>query len=118
MRSFLSERILALFPIVPPDISVGSVALKDQLLSRAYASTFVSQILSETFDSLPITNLHIESFIAFFFIWTYLSLETKKTETTMYRLDDFIEYTSIRKNTSRFLFIIYIIFCKNMDNVM
>jgi hypothetical protein len=97
------------------DVNVA-LPLKDLVYSRAYVSTFVSQISREISESFPLTNYHIESFLVFFFFWTCLTIVNRKNENVIDRLSDIIEYKTVRKNTSRILFVVYILFCKNVDS--
>ena len=94
-----------------------ALPLKDLMYSRAYFSTFISQISREVSDSLPVTEYHMESFLVFFFFWTFLTIVNRKNENVIDRLSDIIEYKTVRKNTSRILFVLYILFCKNVDSV-
>jgi len=111
LRVILSTRIM--------QFTNSDLPLKDVILSRAYFSTFLSQTMAEISESFPITvDSHIGSFIVFFLFWTFLSVINKKNETTIDRLQHIIEYPSIRKNTSRILFVLYILFCKNVDNAI
>ena len=111
LRVIISTRIMQL--------TNADLPLKDVMLSRAYFSTFISQTLAEISESFPITvDSHIGSFVVFFLFWTFLSVINKKNETVVDRLKDIIEYRSIRKNTSRILFVLYILFCKNVDNAI
>jgi hypothetical protein len=106
---------------VPTAEIVGDVnlalPLKDLMYSRAYFSTFISQISREVSDSFPVTEYHMESFLVFFFFWTFLTIVNRKNENVIDRLSDIIEYKTVRKNTSRILFVLYILFCKNVDSV-
>ena len=95
-----------------------ALPLKELIYSRAYFSTFISQIMREVTDSFPVTEYHIESFIVFFLFWTFLTVVNKPNEGVVYRLGNAIEYKKVRKNVSRILFVVYIIFCKNVDNAI
>jgi hypothetical protein len=94
-----------------------ALPLKDLMYSRAYFSTFISQISREVSDSFPVTEYHMESFVVFFLFWTFLTIVNRKNENVIDRLSDIIEYKTVRKNTSRILFVVDILFCKNVDSV-
>lgn len=94
-----------------------AIPLKDLMYSRAYFSSFISQMAREASDSFPVTNYHIESFLVFFLFWTLLTIVNRKNENVIDRLSDIIEYKTVRKNTSRILFVLYILFCKNVGSV-
>jgi len=96
-----------------------AMPLKDLMYSRAYFSTFLSQLSREVSDSFPLTDdLHIESFLVFFLFWTCLTILNKPNEGVVHRLGHVIEYKTVKKNVSRILFILYIIFVKNLDNAI
>jgi hypothetical protein len=95
-----------------------ALPLKDLVYSRAYFSTFISEISREIADSFPIADFHMESFVVFFLFWMFLTVANKPNEGVVYRLGHAIEYTHVRKNVSRLLFVVYIIFCKNLDNAI
>lgn len=96
-----------------------ALPLKDLVYSRAYISTFISQISREVSDSFPLTDdFHIESFVAFFLFWTFLTIVNRSNDGVAYRLGHVIEYKTVKKNVSRILFILYIIFIKNIDNAI
>jgi len=92
--------------------------LKDIVYSRAYFSTFIYEISREIADSFPIADFHMESFVMFFLFWTFLTVVNKPNEGVVSRLGNAIEYKKVRKNVSRILFVLYIIFCKNVDNAI
>jgi hypothetical protein len=95
-----------------------ALPLKEIMYSRAYFSTFISEISREMAESFPVTDYHAESFIAFFIFWTFLTVVNRPNEGVVYRLGHVIEYKTVRKNVSRVLFVLYIIFVKNMDNAI
>jgi hypothetical protein len=95
-----------------------ALPLKDLVYSRAYFSTFISEISREIADSFPIADFHMESFVVFFLFWMFLTVVNKPNEGVVYRLGHAIEYKTVRKNVSRLLFVVYIIFCKNLDNAI
>lgn len=95
-----------------------ALSLKDLVYSRAYCSTILSQLLREGVDSFPISNSHIESAVAFFIVWTALTAMNRKNETIVSRLGNAIEVYSVRRNASRILFVLYIMFCKSVDNAI
>lgn len=94
-----------------------ALPLKDIVYSRAYFSTFISEISREIADSYSLTDYHVESFLAFFLLWTFLTILNRPNESVVYRLGHAIEYKTVRKNVSRVLFVLYILFCKNVDSV-
>ncbi len=105
------------------EISMGDLpgpffSVKDLVYSRAYCSTILSQLSREVADSVPITNMHIESFLICFLLWTVLTAMNRKNETIVSRLGNSIEVYSVRRNASRVLFVLYILFCKNVDNAI
>lgn len=99
------------------DINLA-LPLKELIYSRAYFSTFISQISREVSESFPVTDYHVESFLVFFLFWTFLTIVNQPNEGVVYRLGNVIEYKTVRKNVSRILFVLYIIFVKNMDNAI
>jgi hypothetical protein len=121
MRLLVSDRVFKIVMSLPSvevldDVQMA-VPMKDLIYYRAYYSSFISQIMRETAESFPLSNSHIESFFAFFLFWTFLTIVNRKNENVIDRLSDIIEYKTVRKNVSRILFVLYILFCKNVDSV-
>ena len=94
------------------------LSLKDVVYSRAYFSTIITQLTTEVADSFPITDSHIESIILCCLLWTFLTVINRKNATIVSRLGDLIEVTTVKRNASRILFVLYIMFCKNVDNAI
>jgi len=121
LRNVISQTI-ARIPISElTDIEIpwtAALSLKDLVYSRAYCSTILSQLLREGADSFPISNSHIESAVVFFIVWTALTAMNRKNETIVSRLGNTIEVYSVRRNASRILFVLYIMFCKSVDNAI
>lgn len=104
-------------PEMVGDINMA-IPLRDLIYSRAYFSSFISQIARETTDSFPLTNYHVESFLVFFLFWTCMTIMNRPNEGVVSRLGHVIEYKQVRKNVSRILFVCYILFVKNLDNAI
>jgi len=106
---------LSTMVVASPFFSRDMIPLKDWVSSRAYYSTLLSQVFTELTDSFPLTHTHFESFLFFFFVWTFLRVANTQNEEVFGRLSDVIEYKEINRNTSAILLVVYIIFCKNVD---
>jgi hypothetical protein len=106
---------LSTMVVASPFFSRDMIPLKDWVSSRAYYSTLLSQVFTELTDSFPLTHTHFESFLFFFFVWTFLRVANTQNEEVFGRLSDVIEYKEIKRNTSAILLVVYIIFCKNVD---
>ena len=117
MKGILVSKLahLSTMVVASPFFSRDMVPLKDWVSSRAYYSTLLSQVFTELTDSFPLTHTHFESFLFFFFVWTFLRVAKTQNEEVFGRLSDVIEYKEIKRNTSTILLVVYILFCKNVD---
>ena len=98
MKGILVGRLahLSTMVVASPFFSRDMVPLKDWISSRAYYSTILSQVFTELTDSFPLTNTHFESFLLFFFVWTFIRVTKPQNEEVFGRLSDVIEYKEIR----------------------
>lgn len=117
MKGILVSKLahISTMVVASPFFSRDMIPLKDWVSSRAYYSTLLSQVFTELTDSFPLTHTHFESFLFFFFVWTFLRVANTQNEEVFGRLSDVIEYKEIKRNTSTVLLVVYILFCKNVD---
>ena len=122
--------------------AITNLHIKDILITRAYSSSIISSITEETITETPFNTLQqiIEQIIeqiqqqsfhtptntelcitfatSFILYCSYVYYqEYQKTHQDLKRLDNFIQYQQIQRQTQQILLFLFVIFTKNITPV-